>query len=456
MTTTYGEAALKSESDKLAAAAPGTRNEATEHAPHSALVNLVSGGVLTKRGAARLEGAAYCYGLIRDDSAESVQATIASGLAAGMARPRSAPEQKQSTKRPQKQGGQDQTRTASRLRIDPMDKVESQSVTWLWGNRLAIGKLTLLAGDPGIGKSQIATDIIARLTTGTKWPDGGMTPEGSVIMLSAEDSASDTIRPRLEAAGADLKRVHILRAAVAEDGTTITFSLQRDLTLLADKLREIGDVVLAVIDPITSYLGQIDSHRTTDVRAALEPLAEWAETLCVAVLGITHPPKAAQSKALNAITGSLAFVAAARLVFIAVEEPETERRLLLPVKNNLGPPAPGIGYRLAQTFVSGNILASHVVWDRGLVTLTANEAVRSNGADRSTLREAKEFLREELANGPRATDDVRKAAAAAGLSWSSVRRAQEELRIKPRKAGLTGGWEWRLPEDAQGSLVQKS
>jgi putative DNA primase/helicase len=166
-------------------------------------------------------------------------------------------------------------------------------------------------------------------------------------LLDFCNEPEDTLCPRLEAAGADLERVRALKAVIAEDKQR-TFSLQADLTALGEKVRAIGDVSLVIIDPITSYMGKIDSHQTTDVRGVLVPLAAFAEKFNVAVLAITHPPKASQVKALHAITGSLAFVAAARLVFIAVEEPETSsgRRLLLAVKNNLGPPAAGLGFHL--------------------------------------------------------------------------------------------------------------
>src|SRR5262249_19830197 len=161
-------------------------------------------------------------------------------------------------------------------------------------------------------------------------------------------------------------------------------------------------VALVDIDPITSYMGKIDGHQTVDVRTVLEPLAAFAERHDSAVLAISHPPKASQSKALHAVTGSLAFVAAARMVFIAAREPQSERRLLLPVKNNLGKPAPGLGFTLAQRFVSNDILASHVLYDSAPVTTTADEAVAaSNYEGPSALNEATEFLREELANGPK-------------------------------------------------------
>jgi predicted ATP-dependent serine protease len=174
------------------------------------------------------------------------------------------------------------------LHWDRMADVEPEPVNWLWIARIARGKLTLIAGDPGIGKSQISIYIAGPVSKGAAWPDGGSAPLGSVLILTAEDSARDTVRPRLEGTGADLARVHRLRAATV-NGAATTFSLQTDLEALSQKAVKTGDVLLVIIDPITSYMGSnVDSHRTTDVRAVLEPLATWAEQHNIAVLGITH------------------------------------------------------------------------------------------------------------------------------------------------------------------------
>jgi putative DNA primase/helicase len=334
------------------------------------------------------------------------------------------------------------------LTFDRMADIEPKAVDWLWPGRIARGKLTLIAGDPGIGKSQITVDIASRISTSERWPDAGNAKQGNVLLLSAEDSAHDTLRPRMEAAGAELARIHVLKA-VTTGGKSTTFSLQTDLDALGRKITELGGADLVIIDPITSYMGsKIDSHRNTDVRAVLEPLAAFAEKHNVAVLGVTHPPKATQSKALHAVTGSLAFVAAARMVFIAVEEPESERRLLLAVKNNLGPLAAGLGFRCVQRLIGDGIIASYVTWDSAPVTTTANEALATTGSNSGAVTEAVEFLREELAAGPRPTHDLKKAAQAAGLSWATIRRAQDRLKIKPAKGGLNEGWVWQLPEGA--------
>jgi putative DNA primase/helicase len=334
------------------------------------------------------------------------------------------------------------------LEFSRLDQVEPKHVEWLWQNRLARGKLTLLAGEPGIGKSQTVIDVVARLSTGDLWPDGGRAPLGSSIILSAEDSANDTLRPRLEAAGANLERVHALQATIIE-GRPVTFSLQAHLEMLGEKLAEIGDVALIDIDPITSYMGKIDGHQTVDVRTVLEPVAAFAEKHDSAVLAISHPPKATPSKALHAVTGSLAYVAAARMVFVIAKEPESERRLLLPVKNNLGPPAAGLGFSLEQRPVSNEIVASYVMWDGAPVTTTADEAIAAANHEGPTmLSEAKDFLRDELAGHARPVQTIKKEATAAGLSWRTVIRAKAELDIRSFKTGLEEGWIWELSKDA--------
>jgi hypothetical protein len=199
-------------------------------------------------------------------------------------------------------------------------------------------------------------------------------------------------------------------------------------------ISSIGDVAVITIDPITSYMGgTVDSHRTTDVRAVLEPLARLADETNVAVLAVSHPPKAAQAKAIHSVTGSLAFVAAARIVFIAVEEPETERRLLLHVKNNLSASAAGIGFRLAQSLTAKDIVASHIVWDSAPVTVSVNEAIRETTSGNGKIAEAKDLLRDELAQGPVKADTIVALAKRLEISGSAARRRTHHHRRAPCK-----------------------
>jgi putative DNA primase/helicase len=267
-------------------------------------------------------------------------------------------------------------------------------------------------------------------------------------MLSAEDSTKDVIRPRLEAAGADLDRVYIIEAAKDGDGRERTFDLQHDIDKLRKIVADFGDVALVVIDPITSYMGsKIDSHRTTDVRAVLEPLARFAEETGVAVLAVTHPPKAAQGKAINSFTGSLAFVAAVRLAFIVAEEAETNRRLMLSVKNNLGAQAPGLGYQFEQRLVGKkNIVASCIAWDGAPVTMTADQAINQSRVDTDRMTDAKEFLLEYLAQGPMSVEQVKEAAKAQDISDKVLRRAREKLGVVTKRSGFSKGATWELPK----------
>ena len=397
-----------------------------------------------------LIGACEANGYIAENGHRAAMDTIESGLTAGQEQPHpDLKERDEGGTEAWRNDGKGQPQTTEVHLLQAVG-IAQQPVSWIWPNRIARGKMTLIGGDPGIGKSQIEIDIIARCSTGAEWPDGGTAPIGSCVILSAEDAAGDTLCPRLDLAGADLAKVLILQGVTDSNGRRLSFNLQRDLTALAEKIKEIGDVLLVAVDPITSYMGDgIDSHRTTDVRGVLEKLDKFAEINNVAVLAVTHPPKATQSKAINAFTGSLAFVADARLAFIAIEEPESDRSLLLAVKNNLGPKADGLGFRLTQGLTSKSIPASQVAWCSEPVTVSANEALAASGMEGKRgmqRREAEEFLRGYLEAKPMPADQVKQAAEANDISERTLRRAREGLGIIVEKAAFEGGWQWRLPK----------
>ena len=165
-----------------------------------------------------------------------------------------------------------------------MADVKAEKIDWLWHQRIARGKLTLLGGHPGGGKSQLSILAAARVTTGTDWPDGAHRPKASVVIVSCEDSAADTIVPRLEAAGADKRLVHTLDW-VEHEGKRRLFDIARDIPVLEAMVRKLGDVGLIIIDPITAYLGKIDSYNNAEVRAGLAPLQDMAENSNAAYYG---------------------------------------------------------------------------------------------------------------------------------------------------------------------------
>jgi putative DNA primase/helicase len=184
---------------------------------------------------------------------------------------------------------------------------------WLWTGHLLRGAQELMAGTKGLGKSQLQCHLVACATTGHDWPDGAAgTEPGNVIMVTAEDSRDQVVVPRLMAAGADLKRVFFLNA-IKKDDKRRMFLLGEDLETLKQLIVDTGNVTLVTLDPITAFMGKIDSHNTTDVRGQLGPLADLAAETNVAFSTITHPPKSNSGKAIDQFIGSQAFIAAARI-----------------------------------------------------------------------------------------------------------------------------------------------
>src|SRR2546430_2734116 len=334
--------------------------------------------------------------------------------------------------------------------------ITPEHIDFLWPGRLARGKHTAFAGEPGDGKSQLSIYVAATISRGGKWPcDEGRAPlSGNVIIFNAEDGADDTIVPRLIAAGADMERIHIVSAVLLEDGKgRRTFNLQADLALLEKKIREIGDVALVIIDPISSYMGKTDSHKNSEVRGALEPLSEMADRMKVAVLSITHFSKAGSgntNKALHRFIGSIAFVGAPRAAFAVIEDADNEGRILfLHAKNNMAPKPQGLAYRLLQTIVCDNIVASYVHWEDTPVTISADQALgaaESTGS-RTTKEEATDFLRDILGQGEVPAEEVQQAARKAGITPKPLRVAREALKVKSRREGFGPGavWYWSLP-----------
>jgi hypothetical protein len=334
------------------------------------------------------------------------------------------------------------TACASEIRLAP--------VRWIWPGRIARGKHTAIGGDPGGGKSTLAAFIAATISSGGEWPCGeGRSPRGSVLILSAEDGPGDTIVPRLIAAGADLRRCHIVTATRVDHGKVRGFDLAADLDLLAARIGDIGDALAVVVDPISSYLGSVDSHKNAEVRSVLEPLSAMAERTGVAVISITHfsKPGASGAKALHRFIGSIAFVGAPRIAFCVIEDAEQEgRKLFLHTKNNLAPPPQGLAFGLRQTIVGEGIVTSRIAWDSEPVRTTANEALAADTS--SAIRpcaEAEAFLRDLLADGPVPARRVKAEALDAGLAWATVRRAKDRLGVNARKGGMGGGWFWELP-----------
>ena len=324
---------------------------------------------------------------------------------------------------------------------------------WRPSNWVAIGKVSVLAGEGGRGKSTILCDLAARTTASNRWPDGAAaSPAGGVIILAAEDDVGDTLAPRLLAAGAEMARVFVIRSVRDEKQRRRGFNLQADLERLEVEITKRDNIRLIIIDPVSSYLGPVDSHKNADVRAVLEPLGEMAARMRVAIICNNHFSKGAGS-ANNRVIGSVAFVNQARAAFIVTpDENDDTRMLLIPSKMNIAPIRHGLAYRIEGClihFEGSEIATSRIMYEGTPVTISADQALAAlsgHGENKSEKSEAIEFLKELLKAGPMAAKDVKKEATDAGFSPKSLRSAREALRIKPEKTGFEGGWAWKLPK----------
>ena len=322
-----------------------------------------------------------------------------------------------------------------------LSDVEEQEVEWLWTNRIPIGKLTLLAGDPGLGKSFVTVDMAARVSTGASWPDcsAESQPVGSVVLFNCEDDIADTVLPRLIRAGGDPSKVIALQGVRITDGEGQQrqrgFSLDRDLPALIEVLKSNPDARLVVIDPVSAYCGQTDSHNNTDVRGMLAPLAELASHHRVAIVMVTHLAKGKGNKSVYRAMGSLAFAAAARAVwYVAKDHGDDSRRLILMAKMNVCQESAGVAYRLSD---------GAVCWDEVPVQMTADEHLeqemqperKSSGPGKAVVH-AIEWLTETLSSGSMLVTEIERLADDAGISMPTLKRAKRQTGVKSRRQGF--------------------
>lgn len=338
--------------------------------------------------------------------------------------------------------------------------LKPEPIRWLWHSWLALGKLHLLAGAPGQGKTTIAIAFAATVTSGGRWPDGSRCPAGNVLIWSGEDDPADTLLPRLMAAGGDRSRVHFV-SGTRIDGELQSFDPARDLGALQAQAEQLGDVRLIVVDPIVSAVTG-DSHKNTETRRALQPLVDLATNMDAALVGITHFSKGGQGgDPSQRVLGSVAFTAVARVVLVAAkvqaEDGGADRRILARSKSNIGPDDGGYEYNLEQAEPLPGIQASYVTWGasvKGTARELLSDPNEQDGEEKNAQTAACDFLKEMLQDCPVCSKDLEVQAKEAGISWRTVRRASETMGII-KKPAADKRWYWRLPNLSKNSqLVQ--
>lgn len=328
-----------------------------------------------------------------------------------------------------------------------------EPVRWLWQNWLALGKLHILAGAPGQGKTTIAMAMAATITMGGRWPDGSRSNVGNVLIWSGEDDPADTLLPRLMAAGADRSKCFFISGA-RRAGEVVPFDPARDLGQLLTAIKRIGGIRLLIVDPVVSAVTG-DSHKNTEVRRALQPLVDLGATCDCAVLGITHFAKGGQgTDPAQRVVGSVAFTAVARVVMVAAkvkgDEEIKDTRILARSKSNIGPDDGGFQYFLEQSEPIPGIQASSVTWGKAVEGSARELLTDPDEAPQDDTSDAAEMLRAELNSAIwTSCDEAAKPLKAVGFSKKQIWAASKKLGVMRKKDGMKGGWMWRLRDASE-------
>lgn len=316
--------------------------------------------------------------------------------------------------------------------------IAAEPVDWLWPTFIPFGALTVLDGDPGLGKSTVTADLAACLTTGRPLPGGSALTPAAALLASCEDSAAHTLVPRLAAAGADPMKVRLLLEARDFTGGSRGLALPDDLALIERRLVEDGARLL-VIDPLMAFLGRdrfgkaIDAHRDQSIRVLMAAFKALAERTGAAVVVVRHLNKAAGGAAVYRGSGSIGITGAARVVLLCAKHPDDpDGRVLAVLKSNLTARPPARAFRLTGT-------GPAVEWGPEC-SLTADDLL----ADRPAAAPRDEiggWLTEALAAGPRSASELIEEASRLGWTERQVRIARDRLGVQSAK--VAGGWQWR-------------
>jgi RecA-family ATPase len=341
-----------------------------------------------------------------------------------------------------------------------MADVRAEKVEWLWDGRIPLGKLTVLDGDPGLGKSVITMDLAARITNGYPLPSGNidhlgdvgilgnLDDVGGVVILSAEDGLADTIRPRLDAAHADTTKIVAISTVPDREGNERTISIPEDIATIEKAIQRV-DAKLVIVDPLMAFLSG-KANYDQDVRKALTPLSRMAQSTGAAVLVVRHLNKQEGGKAIYRGGSSIGIIGAARSGLVVEEHPDDkDLRVLAMNKSNLAEKSASLTYSIT----TADNEAAKVQWGKA-TDYDANDILNSGGLA-SRLGEAKVWLRDKLGDGPMSANALKADARREGISETTLQRAKKGI-VRPKKDGPDGQWRWYLEDSQDGQDSQGS
>ena len=312
------------------------------------------------------------------------------------------------------------------LRLIQMSEVTAEEVRWLWCPYIPLGKLTIIQGDPGEGKTTFSLAVIAALTKGKALPEREAAMPMNVIYQTAEDGLADTIRPRLDALGADCSRVMVIDES------------NRELTLCDERIKQAVEKInakLIVLDPLQAYLGvNVDMHRANEVRPVMKRLAATAEQTGCAIILVRHINKLQGQKSGHRGLGSIDFQAAARSVLVVGRTKDDPTiRVVAQDKSSLAPEGESIAFTLD---------AEHGFQWKGYCKCSADDLLNGGKQVQTKTMQMEDELR-RLLIGSVAAEEVLKRAESMGVSERTLMIAKRNLGIVSEKQG--GQWYWRLP-----------
>lgn len=337
--------------------------------------------------------------------------------------------------------------------ISKAHEVETEKVNWLWPGFIPAGRLTLLAGDPSMGKSTIVADIISRMSKGKLMPSGVRGITGSSLVASAEDAPEDTIVPRLIASDADLKRVGIIREVREEqevgENSTRYLSFPRDLNLLRETLTN-QSCRLLIIDPLNAFIERgVDTYKDQDIRSILHPLEMIAQETGTAIVIVAHLNKKEDASTLYRIGGSIGFIGAARSVLAVTRQDDL--RILFSLKSNLCRRPTSLSYEIRDTKKvkstkntwkgEDTIHSSSIRW-LGEVDFDPFVKKAEASPTGASEEEARSFLRSLLSEGAVEVDTIYDQAKQAGITKTVINRVRASVDVTAVRR--SGNWFWQI------------
>jgi len=329
-----------------------------------------------------------------------------------------------------------------------LSDVKIKRISWFWENRIPRAKLSFIVGNPGVAKSYFTMMLAAHTTTGKPWPTRPPCPtppeRGRVIILTAEDGLEDTVAPRVESCGGERDKVWVIKGTKEGSDGSRTFNLLTDLRKLEQLIEKLKDVRLVIIDPVSAYLGvgkAVDTHKDKDVRGALAPVVALAEKYDVTIIGVVHLNKTKDLQAIYRVTGSMAFVAAARSVWL-IERDRQDKTIkhFVPVKCNLSVGDPGgLSFIISSNRIE--FLEGESEYDADTILAPEDKRTRKKGMVQKFLLNFIEGKTEVDAG------EVISEAKKEGISDATLNRAKIDMGIKSEQVwdNKQKKWVWKLP-----------